>query len=123
MGAADDFVDCRQRVRYAETDQMGLAYHSHYLVWFEVGRSEFCRRHGFSYQEMEDQADRVGLRYAHEAGYDISKGLDLWEKFADKYGETSRTVNFFFGDHSRSSKRQELLQLEIERNYADPDGE
>lgn len=39
----DHFVDCHQRVRYAETDQMGVAYHSHYLVWFEVGRSSTLR--------------------------------------------------------------------------------
>ena len=70
------FIECRQRVRYAETDQMGVAYHSHYLVWFEVGRSEFCRRHGFSYQEMEHRADRllvvaqVSCRYLIPLRYD-----------------------------------------------------
>ncbi len=36
------------RVRYAETDQMGIVHHSNYLVWFELGRSEFCRARGFS---------------------------------------------------------------------------
>ena len=41
------------RVRYAETDQMGVAYYANYLVWFEVGRSAFCRSLGFSYAEME----------------------------------------------------------------------
>lgn len=41
------------RVRYAETDQMGIAHHSNYLIWFEHGRSEFCRAKGFSYGEME----------------------------------------------------------------------
>ena len=43
------------RVRYAETDQMGIVHNSNYLVWFEVGRSEFCRARGFSYKEMEDK--------------------------------------------------------------------
>lgn len=42
------------RVRYAETDQMGIVHHSNYLVWFELGRSEFCRARGFSYKEMEE---------------------------------------------------------------------
>lgn len=48
-----DFDEHRVRVRYAETDQMGVAYYANYFVWFEVGRSEFCRRRGFSYDEME----------------------------------------------------------------------
>ncbi len=43
----------RLRVRYAETDQMGVAYYANYLVWFEVGRSEYCRARGFSYDRME----------------------------------------------------------------------
>ncbi len=38
------------RVRYAETDQMGIAYYANYFVWFEVGRAEFCRQRGFSYK-------------------------------------------------------------------------
>jgi predicted Zn-dependent protease len=71
---------------------------------------------GYS-RDHEDQADRVGMRYAHEAGYDVSKGPRLWQRFSDKYGETSKTVNFFFGGHSRSGKREQLLRLEIERNY------
>lgn len=43
------------RVRYAETDQMGIVHHSNYLIWFEAGRSELCRDRGFSYKEMEDK--------------------------------------------------------------------
>ncbi|REJ78649.1 MAG: acyl-CoA thioesterase [Acidobacteria bacterium] len=42
------------RVRYAETDKMGIVHHSNYYVWFELGRSEFCRSRGFSYRDMED---------------------------------------------------------------------
>jgi acyl-CoA thioester hydrolase len=51
----DDLRVCRTplRVRYAETDQMGVVYHSNYLVWFEIGRVEFMREHGLSYKEME----------------------------------------------------------------------
>lgn len=43
------------RVRYAETDQMGVVYHSNYLIWFEVGRVELLRQLGFSYREMEQR--------------------------------------------------------------------
>ncbi len=41
------------RVRYAETDQMGIVYYANFFVWFEVGRADYCREHGFSYREME----------------------------------------------------------------------
>jgi acyl-CoA thioester hydrolase len=43
------------QVRYAETDQMGVVYYANYLVWFEIGRTDFCRQHGFAYREMEQQ--------------------------------------------------------------------
>jgi acyl-CoA thioester hydrolase len=45
--------ESRVRVRYAETDQMGVAYYANYLVWFEVGRSQYCNDRGFSYRDME----------------------------------------------------------------------
>ncbi len=65
----------------------------------------------------EDQADRVGLRYAYEAGYDIRKGPRLWNRFAQKYGDSPKALNFFFGDHSRSADRARTLQSEIALNY------
>ncbi|HXG93583.1 MAG TPA: thioesterase family protein [Blastocatellia bacterium] len=43
----------RVKVRYAETDQMGVAYYANYFVWFEVGRSQYCNDCGFSYRDME----------------------------------------------------------------------
>lgn len=43
------------RVRYAETDQMNVVYHSNYIIWFEVGRVEMLRQLGFTYREMERQ--------------------------------------------------------------------
>jgi acyl-CoA thioester hydrolase len=45
--------EVRIRVRYAETDQMGVVYHANHFIWFEVGRVEFFRTLGFSYREME----------------------------------------------------------------------
>jgi acyl-CoA thioester hydrolase len=47
------FHETRLRVRYAETDQMGVVYHSNHLIWFEVGRVELMREMGFSYRDME----------------------------------------------------------------------
>jgi acyl-CoA thioester hydrolase len=64
------------RVRYAETDQMGVAYYANYLVWMEVGRVELCRAAGTRYRDMEEK-DRVMLavaevscRYLAPARYD-----------------------------------------------------
>ncbi len=48
-----DWHESEIRVRYAETDQMGIVHNANYLIWFEVGRSDFCRARGFSYKEME----------------------------------------------------------------------
>src|SRR5208282_3220143 len=49
--------ETRLRVRYAETDQMGLVYHANHFIWFEVGRVELMRQFGFSYKEMEREDD------------------------------------------------------------------
>ena len=45
--------EARLRVRYAETDQMGVAYYGNYFTWFEVGRVEWCKAAGFNYRDME----------------------------------------------------------------------
>src|ERR1019366_6095476 len=45
--------ETRIRVRYAETDQMGVVYYANYLVWMEVGRVEYCKACGFEYKQME----------------------------------------------------------------------
>lgn len=65
------------RVRYSETDKMGVVYHANYLIWFEIGRTEFCRARGFSYRDMEENDDAAFLvvaesycRYKAAAYYD-----------------------------------------------------
>lgn len=68
--------ETRVRVRYAETDQMGVVYHANYLVWFEVGRVELMRQHGLAYKdiELEEQAGmavvEASIRYKSPARYD-----------------------------------------------------
>ncbi len=52
-GMTEENVDIEVRVRYAETDKMGVAYYANYFIWFEIGRSEYCRRKGFSYADLE----------------------------------------------------------------------
>jgi hypothetical protein len=68
-------------------------------------------------RDMEDQADRVGLRYAFRGGYDVNRAPGLWQKFLDKYGQESKLTNFFFSDHSRASARKKNLQEQIAWNY------
>lgn len=68
--------ETRLRVRYAETDQAGVVYHANYLIWFEVGRVELCREHGFNYRDMEREADaflpvtEARVKYRVPARYD-----------------------------------------------------
>ena len=71
---------------------------------------------GYS-REFEDQADRVGLRYVYEAGFDVSKGPGLWQKFKEKYGEEDKISNFFAGDHSRPTERIKNIQRQLKLNY------
>jgi acyl-CoA thioester hydrolase len=52
-----EYHDTTVRVRYAETDQMGVVYHANYLIWFEVGRVELMRTMGFEYKAMETEDD------------------------------------------------------------------
>ncbi len=70
-----DAIDSDIRVRYSETDQMGVAYYANYLVWFEVGRSGFCRKRGFRYVDLEALGYKlvvtdVHCRYRNSARYD-----------------------------------------------------
>ena len=68
--------ESRIKVRYAETDQMGVVYYANYLVWFEVGRSQYCNDRGFSYRDMEKEAGlfmvvaEATCRYKNPARYE-----------------------------------------------------
>jgi acyl-CoA thioester hydrolase len=71
-----EYYDATVRVRYAETDQMGVVYHANYLVWFEVGRVELIRALGIEYKRMEIDDDchivvaDAHCRYHQSAKYD-----------------------------------------------------
>ena len=66
----------RIRVRYAETDQMGMVYYANYLIWMEAGRSDLCRECGFSYRDLEREEKaylavaEANCRYLSPARYD-----------------------------------------------------
>ena len=69
-------AESRAKVRYAETDQMGVAYYANYFVWFEVGRSQYCNDCGFSYRDMERETGlflivaEASCRYKNPARYE-----------------------------------------------------
>jgi acyl-CoA thioester hydrolase len=68
-------VETRLRVRYAETDQMGVVYHSNFIIWMEVGRVEMMRALGYTYRDMEQDGfhlpvAEVKCRYKAPAKYD-----------------------------------------------------
>ncbi|MFI5207551.1 MAG: acyl-CoA thioesterase [Gemmatimonadales bacterium] len=71
------------RVRYGETDQMGVAYHAHYLVYCELARTEHMRRLGVRYRDLEERGFKLAvseasLRYARAARYDDLLKVTAW---------------------------------------------
>ena len=82
------------RVRYAETDQMGVVYHANYLVWCELGRTEFIRTLGVTYAELERQGvqlavSEASIRFHAGARYD-----DMIRVSTTLAGVRSRMVTF-----------------------------
>lgn len=84
------------RVRYAETDQMGVVYYSNYLIWCELGRVEFLRQLGFDYKAMEAEDGRMlpvveaNCRYKSPARYDdlvvVETRVTGLRKYVIKFG-------------------------------------
>ena len=116
-----DWHETEVRVRYAETDQMGIAHHANYLIWFETGRSDLCRARGFSYKQMEDEDDAFLVvaesycRYKQPALYDDKLIIRT------KIGEIrSRSIRFVYevrreGDEDLIAEG-ETLHLVTDRN-------
>lgn len=75
MNSDREKFSTRIRVRYAETDKMGVAYNGHYLAWFEVGRTELLRNFGLTYEKLERSGyhfplNEAGIKYLKPALYD-----------------------------------------------------
>jgi acyl-CoA thioester hydrolase len=87
--------ETRLRVRYAETDQMGVVYYANYLVWMEVGRVDLCKARGFSYRDMEHEdgvylaVAEANCRYRSPARFDDEVIVKTWIENAH-----SRLVTF-----------------------------
>lgn len=92
-----EYADTTVRVRYAETDQMGVVYHGNYFTWFEIGRVEFCRQAGFEYKRMETEDDsfivvaEASCRYKRPVRFD-----DLLTVRTRLTGSQRRTIRFAY---------------------------
>ncbi len=99
--------ETRLRVRYAETDQMGVVYYANYLIWMELGRAEYCRAAGIRYRDMEvDDGVLLAVveahcRYLHPARYDEEIGVKTWVSKANL-----RMVEFQYEIRNVQSGRQ-----------------
>ncbi len=77
-------AETRIRVRYAETDQMGVVYYANYLVWMEVARVELCKVCGFNYRDMEREdgimlaVAEANCRYSSPARFDDEVTIKSW---------------------------------------------
>ena len=106
----------RFRVRYAETDQMGVVYHANYLVWFEVGRVELMRELGFAYQRMEAEEGcvlpvvEVSCRYRSPARYD--EELELQTRLTHLRGSVLKFAYELRRPHSAPAEEAGTLLAE-----------
>ncbi len=98
--------ETRLRVRYAETDQMGVVYYANYLVWMEVGRVEFCRAAGVQYRDLEIEAGILlavvesQCRYLSPARYDEEITIKSWVE-----APNPRAIRFQYEMRETSSGR------------------
>ena len=117
-----DPSETRFRVRYAETDQMGVVYYANYLVWMEIGRVELCKSLGFNYRDME-RDDGIYLavaeatcRYRAPARFDDEVTVKTWMEDVNK-----RIVVFAYeirtGDRvlATGSTRHVFVSRQLER--------
>lgn len=98
--------ETRFRVRYAETDQMGVVYYANYLVWMEIGRVELVRSRGFDYKHLEDTEGlylsviEARCRYLYPARYDQEIGVQT-----EVVKSTSRVIEFAYEIRSAEPDR------------------
>ena len=125
------FSESRVRVRYKETDQMGIAHHSNYIVWFEIGRTDLCRAAGFPYNEIERRGyilvvTEIACRYRIPYRYDdevvirtsiaesmsrmMKFGYELWDGAGERLHATGSSSHVWV---SRETRRPVLADEEV----------
>ena len=114
------------RVRYAETDQMGVAHHSSYVPWIEEARTEWMRARGRSYREMEDQGlaltvVRLDIRYRESARYDEIIRIRTWMDVQHRASVTL-AYRLFRVDSPEAASEQVLAEAETRLALLGRDG-
>jgi acyl-CoA thioester hydrolase len=130
------------RVRYAETDQMGIVYYANYFIWFEIGRTDFCHQQGFAYRDMEQQdglyimVAEARCRYKAPARYDdeiqvrtwlsacrkrvLTFGYEIYRASTDEVLAEGETVHVITDRNGRPralpEKYRELLETALEKS-------
>ena len=120
--AVPPFVESRTRVRYAETDQMAIAHHANYIIWFEIGRTDLCRAAGFPYKQIEERGlilvvTEVVCRYRAPYRYDdevvirtsiaeaasrrMKFGYELWDGAAGRLHATGSSSHVWVSRETR----------------------
>ncbi len=101
------------RVRYAETDQMGIVYYANYLVWFELGRVEVLRTVGYSYNELEIKHGCIlpvieaRCKYRSPAKYDDEILIETWPSMVRE--SVIKFAYLIFRKANQEGKERELL--------------
>ncbi|MGO4886494.1 acyl-CoA thioesterase [Anaerobacillus sp. MEB173] len=120
------------KVRYAETDQMGVVYHANYLVWFEIGRTEIIEHLGFSYAEMErdgilSPVTDIQASYKSPARYGDTIIIKTWIEHYDGFrivygyevGKQDGTVCVTGLSSHICVKKETFRPIRIEKKYPD----
>lgn len=110
------------RVRYAETDRMGRAHHSHHLTWCEAARTAWLRDRGVAYAELEEAGvflpvSRVEVDYRRPAGYDEIVRVEAWPSRS-----RSRSVTFRYSI-THAGSEEVLAEAETRLICVDADGQ
>jgi len=130
-------TESRTRVRYKETDQMAIAHHANYVVWFEIGRTDLCREAGFPYREIEERGlilvvTEVVCRYRIPYRYDdevlirttISEAASRMMRFAYELRDSSGERLHATGSSShvwvdRATRRPVMAAADVMEGFAE----
>jgi len=123
-------VETSLRVRYQETDQMGIVYHTNYMVWFEVGRTEFIRKHGYTYKDLEQQGLLLPVvdlhaKFIAPARYDERIAVRTWLEdfsggkvvFGYEIVNQEKGTRLVTGTTSHLWVNKEMKRVNIKRAY------
>lgn len=117
-----DWTNSVFRVRYAETDQMGVVYYANYFVWFEIGRTDLCRQRGFAYRDMEKEDGLCIIVAEARCRYKAPARYDDEIEVRTRLSEVRRRVLTFTYEIRRKSDDELLAEGETIHVVVDMEG-